>query len=394
MTLWVNFTMNAKELINALDYLEREKGIDRDTLISSIEKGLLSVFRKRTNMESGVSLHLDARTGEIAFFDQEGRRMSISAFPLDRISAQSAKQVIIQQLREAEKEATFQEFKKREGELVSAIVERYELKGLLVTIGKADAIFPHEHLLPREHYRRRERIRGYLLEVKRRSKEPPVILSRTHPDFIKLLFKEEIPEIKDGIIEIKAIARYPGECTKIAVASKNERIDPVGTCIGVKGSRIKMVLKELGGERVDVIRWNEDPEIFITNALAPAKCEEIRVDPAKKEALVILPDEQLSLAIGKKGQNVKLAARLSGYKINVKSRTAIREEALPAVVVLPGVGKKTAESLSRVGLSSIKELAEAGISILLKIEGIGKKKAEKIIKAAKEAISETTDTRR
>ena len=383
--------MNAKELINALDYLEREKGIDRDTLIRSIEKGLLSVFRKRTNLENGISLHLDARTGEIAFFDQDGKRMPISTFPLDRISAQSAKQVIIQQLREAEKEAIFQEFKKREGEIVSAIVEQYEPKGLLVTIGKAEAIFPHEHLLPRERYRRGERIRGYLLEVRKTSKEPPVILSRTHPDFIKVLFKEEIPEINEGIVEVKSIARYPGECTKIAVASKNEKIDPVGTCIGVKGSRIRTILKELGGERVDVIRWNEDPAFFITNALAPAKCEEIRVDSAKKEALVILLDDQLSLAIGKKGQNVKLAAKLSGYRINVKSRAAIREEVLPAIVVLPGIGKKTAESLSRAGLSSIKELAEAGVSALLEIDGIGKKKAEKIIAAAKEAMSHSEE---
>jgi len=270
-------------------------------------------------------------------------------------------------------------------------VEQYEPKGLLVTIGKAEAIFPHEHLLPRERYRRGERIRGYLLEVRKTSKEPPVILSRTHPDFIKVLFKEEIPEINEGIVEVKSIARYPGECTKIAVASKNEKIDPVGTCIGVKGSRIRTILKELGGERVDVIRWNEDPAFFITNALAPAKCEEIRVDSAKKEALVILLDDQLSLAIGKKGQNVKLAAKLSGYRINVKSRAAIREEVLPAIVVLPGIGKKTAESLSRAGLSSIKELAEAGVSALLEIDGIGKKKAEKIIAAAKEAMSHSEE---
>ncbi|MCK4244766.1 MAG: transcription termination factor NusA [Candidatus Omnitrophica bacterium] len=378
--------MDAKELINALDYLEREKGIDRDTLIRSIEKGLLSVFRKRTNLENGISLRLDPKTGEIAFFDQEGKRMPISAFPLDRISAQSAKQVIIQQLREAEKEAIFQEFKKREGEIVSAVVERYEPKGLLVTIGKAEAIFPHEHLLPREHYRRGERIRGYLLEARRTSKEPAVILSRTHPDFIKVLFNEEIPEISERIIEIKSIARYPGECTKIAVSSKKERVEPLGTCIGVKGSRIKMILKELGGERVDVIRWNGDPALFIANALAPAKCEEVRVNPAKKEALVILPDDQLSLAIGKKGQNVKLAAKLSGYKINVKSRSAIREELLPAIVVLPGIGKKTAASLAKIGLSSIKELAEASISTLSKISGIGKKRAEKIITAAKETM--------
>ena len=378
--------MDAKELINALDYLEREKGIDRDTLVKSIEKGLLSVFLKRGNIQDGTTLHLDAKTGEIVFLNQDGKKIPFSAFPLDRISAQSAKQVIIQQLREAEKDILFQEFKKREGELVSAVVERYEPKGLLVIIGKAEAIFPHEHLLPKEHYRRGERILGYILEVRRMSKSPPIILSRTHPEFIKVLFRSEIPEVSEGIIEVKNIARYPGECAKIAVSSNSEKVEPVGTCIGVRGSRIKVILKELSGERVDVIRWNENPEIFVANALSPAKCEKVELDSVKKEALVVLPDDQLSLAIGKKGQNVKLAAKLSGYKIDVRSHSSMGEKVLPAIVVLPGIGKKTAESLAKVGLSSAKDLAEVDTSILLKIEGIGKKKAEKIIAVAKKAI--------
>ena len=378
--------MDAKGLVNALDYVEREKGIARDTLVKSIEKGLLSVFRKRNNIKEGTTLHLDAKTGEIVFLNQEGEKIPFSAFPLDRISAQSAKQVIIQQLREAEKDALFQEFKKREGELISALAERYEAKGLLVTIGKAEAIFPYEYLLPGEHYRRGERILGYLLEVRRVFKSPPIILSRTHPEFIEALFKTEIPEVTEGIIEVKKVARYPGECSKIAVSSNDEKIEPVGTCIGVRGSRIKVILKELGRERVDVIRWNKNPEIFIANALSPAKCEKVKLNSERKEALVIFPDDQISLAIGKKGQNVKLAAKLSGYKIDVRSHSSMEEKILPAIVVLPGVGKKTADLLKKVGLSSVKDLANVSLSSLLEIEGIGKKKAEKIIAAAKKAM--------
>jgi len=377
--------MDSKELINALDYLEREKGINRDILIKSIERGLLSVYQKRSNLKN-LNLHLDPKTGEIAFFDQEGREIPAYTFPLDRMAATAAKQVIIQQLREAEREATYQEFKGKEGEIINAMVERYETRGLLVNIGRTEGIFLKAHLLPKEYYRRGDRIQGYILEIRKSFKGPQVMLSRTHPDFIKSLFKEEISEIKEGIIKVEAIARYPGECSKIAVSSQDPKIDPVGTCIGIKGSRIKTILKELRGERVDVIRWNEKPELFIANALSPAKCKEIKIKLDRKESWVILDDDQLSLAIGKRGQNVKLAAKLTGFQINIKSRSASKEESLPAIVILPGIGEKIVQSLVKAGISSIKELAEIQISTLLKIKGIGKKKAEKIIKIAKEAM--------
>ena len=261
-----------------------------------------------------------------------------------RIGAQTAKQVIFQKLRDAEREMTYEEFAGREGDVVTGIVQQSERRYTLLDLGKVEALLPQAEQVPSEPYRNGERLKGYITEVRKGSKGPQIVVSRTHPGLLKKLFELEVPEIAEGIVEIKAVAREPGHRSKIAVSSNEPAVDPVGACVGPKGSRVRNVVTELRGEKIDVVPWSSDPATFVANALQPAKVREARVDPETQTALVIVPDYQLSLAIGREGQNARLAARLTGWRIDIKSETQFADEQRgPRPVVAPVVSVPAAE---------------------------------------------------
>ena len=303
-----------------------------------------------------------------------------------RIAAQTARQVIIQKIREAEKEGVYNEFKGKEGDIIGAVVYRFENKAVILDImGKAEGVIPQSFLSPLDRFRLGERIKAYVYEVKK-EKGTQIILSRKHEGLVKKLFELEVPEIYEGIVEIKAIAREAGERTKIAVFSKEDKVDCVGACVGVRGSRVKNVIEELRGEKIDIVRWNEDIKEFITQALAPAVISQIELDRENKRAKVIVANDQLSLAIGKRGQNVRLASRITGWELDVRSRE-IMEEEMKSVLALKCVGKKVAASLVEGGYNSLDKIIRAGEEALAEIKGIGKKKASQIIEEAKQTLS-------
>jgi N utilization substance protein A len=317
-------------------------------------------------------------------------------FPLEshedfgRIAAQTAKQVIIQRIREAEREAVWNEYKDKEGELTSGIIQRIETHNIFVDLGKTIAILPKEEQVFSERYPISTRMKFYILSVNSDPKGPGIVLSRSHPKMISRLFELEVPEIGASTVEIKSIAREAGNRTKIAVASNEEGIDPVGSCVGQKGTRVAAVISEIGGEKIDIIEWSEDPEVFVSNAMSPAKVTGIEITSRRHMAKVYVPEDQLSLAIGKAGQNVRLAAKLTGWKIDVVGATltarGIKEGA--KLENLEGVGKKTAESLRNAGFNTPEDILNSSVEELTKVEGIGEKTAGKIFKSAQVLLSQ------
>ena len=312
-------------------------------------------------------------------------------FPLEthedfsRIAAQTAKQVIVQRIREAEREAVWNEYKDKEGELVSGIIQRIEPHNIFVDLGKTVAVFPGEEQVFGERYYVGTRMKFYILSVSSDPKGPGIVLSRSHPKMISRLFELEVPEIGAGTVEIKSIAREAGNRTKIAVASNEEGIDPIGSCIGQKGTRVAAVISEIGGEKIDIIEWSEDPDVFVSNAMSPAKVTKIEIAPRRHTAKVFVPEDQLSLAIGKAGQNVRLAAKLTGWKIDVAGATLTVEGVKEGKGLedLEGVGEKTAESLRNAGFNTPEDILNSTVDDLTKAEGIGEKTAERILEAAK-----------
>ena len=302
-----------------------------------------------------------------------------------RIAAQTAKQVIIQRIREAEREAVWNEYKDKEGELVSGIIQRVELRNIFIDLGKTLAILPREEQVFSERYNVGARMKFFILSVNSDSKGPGIVLSRSHPKMISRLFELEVPEIGAGTVEIKAIAREAGSRTKIAVASNEEGIDPVGSCVGQKGTRVSAVISEISSEKIDIIEWSEDQEVFVASAMSPAKVTKIEMTPRRHLAKVYVPQDQISLAIGKAGQNVRLAAKLTGWKIDVVGATltaaGIKEGA--ALEDLAGVGAKTAVSLREAGFNSPEDIIKVTVEDLTKVEGVGEKTAEKIMESAK-----------
>ncbi len=344
-----------KELILALEELEKEKGIEKEYLLDSIETALVTAYKRNFDALENVKVTMDKKTGathvyaikevmnkanddalEISLTDAKkinknleiGDQVEIEIIPKDfgRIAAQTAKQVIIQKLREAERNILYTEFNDRKGEIVSGLVQKADSNIIIMDLGKLEGIMPSKEQIPTERYRVNDKIKGYVLDVQRGEKgTPQVIVSRSHPDFVRKLLEFEIPEIYEGVIEIKSVSRDPGHRSKVAVYSPDENIDPVGSCVGQKGVRIQNVINELSGEKIDVIEWNPDPSIFISAALLPAQIMAVDIKEEDKFAQVIVPDDQLSLAIGKSGQNVRLAARLTNWKIDIKSETQFRE---------------------------------------------------------------------
>ncbi|MCM8814667.1 MAG: transcription termination factor NusA [Candidatus Omnitrophica bacterium] len=367
-----------KDLMALLEYWEKNKGISKEFLISSLEQGLSTVYRKKAMLKDNIAVKIDPETGDINFVDENGNYVEPPSFPWERIAAQTAKQILIQKIREAEKTAIYSEFKKLENTVVSGRVERFENGNLVVSIGRVEALLPQKHMLARDRFHLGDPIRALLLEVRKPNRGVyPIILSRTATDFVKMLLIDEIPEIRDGIVEIKAIARFPGDLTKVAVYCSNPKIDPVGTCIGDKATRIKNVTKELGGEKIEVVKWSPDPEKFTANALLPAICERVVYDPTKNEATVWVSKDQLFVAIGKKGQNVRLACKLTGWNIVVNRS----EGESPATLVL-GISEEMAQKLSEAGYETIKDVSKAESKELSEKVNISEDEARELIESA------------
>lgn len=363
------------ELLSIIDNIEREKGIDRETLIQAVEAALLSASRKTLGRIEDLSIHIDRKTGSIKIFRGKKR---ITDHDFGRIAAQTAKQVIIQKIREAERETVYNEFKNRIGEVVSGTVHRFERNNIIVDLGKTEGFLPQSEQSPREQYKQGYRIRAYILDVRKGTRACQVILSRTHPQLVKKLFELEVPEIYEGVVEVKSVTREPGDRTKIAVVSNDEKVDSVGACVGMKGQRVKEIVRELWGEKIDIVRWNQDIRTYITNALSPAEVISIAIDDGEKRAEVMVSDEQLSLAIGKRGQNVRLAAKLTGWRIDIKSITGL----IP-VASLVGVGPKRADILAEAGYTTVSNLVKSNPEQIAKLPGIGPKIAKQIYQSAK-----------
>ena len=348
-------SIDVKELIEAMEELEKERGIKKDYLIESLEGALVSAYKKNFDSVDNVKVSINQETGEVHIYSvrevveksedplleisldeakqinpkaEIGDTVDLEIVPKDfgRIAAQTAKQVVVQKIREAERDIVYNEYHDKTGEIVTGIIQKVDDNLIVLDLGRLEGIMTAKEQIPTEHYKVNDKIRGYVVSVKKELKgNPQVIVSRSHPDFVRKLFEFEIPEIYEGLIEIKSVSRDPGSRSKVAVYSKNENIDPVGSCVGQKGVRIQNIINELHGEKIDVIEWNEDPAIYIAAALLPAQVMAVDIKEEEKFAQVIVPDDQLSLAIGKSGQNARLAAKLTNWKIDIKSESQFRK---------------------------------------------------------------------
>ncbi|MGI6552149.1 MAG: transcription termination/antitermination protein NusA [Clostridia bacterium] len=342
------------EFVEALDDIARSKGIDMEVLLEAIEAALISAYKKNFGSLQNARVEINRLTGEIKVFARkevveevkddrmeisltEARKISpnyevgdvvdleVTPKEFGRIAAQTAKQVVVQRIREAERNIIYDEYVNREQDIITGVVQRQEAGNVFIDLGKTEAILAPTEQMPGEEHRPHDRIKAYIVEVKKTTKGPQIFVSRTHPGLLKRLFELEVPEIFEGVVEIKAVAREASSRSKIAVATKNENVDPVGACVGPKGMRIQTIVNELKGEKIDIVRWDADPEVYVANALSPAKVLSVSVDENTKTARVIVPDYQLSLAIGKEGQNARLAAKLTGWKIDIKSESQAKE---------------------------------------------------------------------
>lgn len=398
-----------------IDQVAKEKGISRDTLVEALEAALVSAARKKYGNRVELEAQYSDETGEVEVFlfkdvvelvedattqidlntarreldpeaeigDQLGVKMETGTF--GRIAAQTAKQVIIQKVKDAERENIYAEYKDRKGDVVTGVVQRFEKRNIVVNLGRAEAVLPFNEQIPRENYRQNDRIRALILEVRRTQKDPQIILSRANPAFLVKLFEQEVPEIAEGIVRIMCAAREPGQRAKIGVRSTDADVDPVGACVGMKGSRVQSVVQELRGEKIDIIPWNDDPAHFVCNALAPAEISKVIIDQDTGTMEVIVADEQLSLAIGKKGQNVRLAAKLTGWKIDVRSESKeekITGESFERLVAIDGMDDETATMLFENGYRTPEDIARATMAELSSFIGITEDKAVTLIQGA------------
>lgn len=344
----------SSELLDALVALEQEKGISREVLIEAIEAALVTAYKRNFNQAQNVRVDLNLDKGSMLVFSRKDvveevfdDRLEISLEDAQavnpvyeigdiveqevtprnfgRIAAQTAKQVVTQRVREAERGRIYEEYVEREDDIVNGVVERLDARNIYVGIGKIEAVLPVNEQIPGESYNPHDRINVYITKVERTTRGPQVVVSRTHPGLLRRLFEREVPEIFEGLVEIKSIAREAGDRSKISVFTENEEIDPVGSCVGTKGGRVQTIVNELNGEKIDIVEWSEDPIVFVANALSPSKVLDVQVNEEEKSTTVVVPDYQLSLAIGKRGQNARLAAKLTGWKIDIKSETDARE---------------------------------------------------------------------
>ena len=403
-----------------IDQIAKDKGIDANEITGALEEAMRQAARKRFGQEKEIEARYNDEIGEVELFefrevveeitdpdtqiligtakrdydpeveagDEIGVKLDTSGF--GRILAQTAKQVIIQRIRDAERENTFEEYHDRTGEVVNGIVRRFEKGAIIVDLGRAEAIIPAKEQVPRESYRPGDRIRAYVVEVNKVTKGPQIVLSRASIDFLKKLFEQEVPEMYEKIVGIESAAREPGGRSKIAVVSRDSDVDPVGACVGMKGSRVQAVVQELRGERIDIVPWSPDPARYVCSALSPAQVSKVIIDEAQKSMDVIVPDDQLSLAIGRRGQNVRLAVQLTEWKIDIKSETKMREIAewlSRAVSVVEGCGDPEADLLLQQGITSLEDLAECTVDVLTALPGIDEEGASKIKERAGELIA-------
>lgn len=354
----------SSDLLDALNALEQQKGISRDVLVEAIEAALITAYKRNFNQAQNVRINLDLEKGIIEVFSRkevveevEDDRLELDleeardinpvyelgdiveqeVTPRDfgRIAAQTAKQVVTQRVREAERGIIYEEYVDREEDIVNGVVERFDARNLYVGLGRVEAVLPQSEQIPTETYEPHDRIKVYITKVERTSRGPQVFVSRTHPGLLRRLFEMEVPEIYDGIVEIKTIAREAGDRSKVSVYTADEQVDPVGSCVGSRGARVQAISDELSGEKIDIVEWSEDPAVFVANALSPSEVLHVAVDEEERSTTVVVPDYQLSLAIGKRGQNARLAAKLTGWKIDIKSETDARELGVYPPVALP-----------------------------------------------------------
>ncbi len=419
----------AFDMLEAMTLIAREKNIDFDAVVETLEASLLAAAKKKYAYTDNISFKFDRKANElsmiatkkvvnqvndpnleIALVDareldpeaQLGDELDIYLdyeFEFGRNAINSAKQILIQKIREAEHERIYNEFIDKVGTLVTGVVQQIDKGNVIVNLGRGEAILLVKEQIPREKFRQGDRIRAYILDVQKTPRGPQIILSRVNNEFLRALFALEVPEIYEKIIEIRAIAREPGERAKIAVYSSDERIDPVGACVGIKGVRVQSIVRELNNERIDIVPFTSNPEVFVTRALAPAKVTAIDVFDAEKKMTVAVEDEKLSLAIGRNGQNARLASRLTGWKVNILAESEYNDqkkreaEMLVPVGELEGIGAKIRDRLIEADISSIQRLAAASVETLMKIEGIGQKTAETLIERAKERVEEIEQER-
>ena len=416
--------MNA-DFLAVLEYWEKEKGISRDVLTSAVQEALLSAAKKAVGPARELRVAIEPKTGDIRAFAklvvsekviskhdqitqfdarrikpeaQVGDEIEVEVTPtgFGRIAAQYAKQALMQQIRRAEKALIFTEFKDRVGDIISGTVRRFDRSDVIVDLGKYEALLPNRERVPTEEYQVGERIRCYVKAVENGPHGPEIILSRADPRFVIKLFQLEVSEISDGTIEIKGIAREPGFRTKLAVWTRDEKVDPVGACVGLRGQRVKNIVRELNNEKVDIIRWSPNVREFITNALSPAKLKNFEVDEARKRVRIITSEDQLSLAIGKRGQNARLTSKLTGWQVDIEAEHIVtkgfeekRAEAIDALVAIPGITREQAELLANNGLRSLEELLQADESDLAGITEIGDQAAGILEAARAEAAKRT-----
>jgi len=403
-----------------IDQVAKDKGIDPREIISALEEAMKQAARRERGQETEIEARFNEELGEVELFefrevvetvtdaqhqiaiadaaafdpgaevgDEIGVKINTTSF--GRILAQTAKQVIIQRIREAERDTVFEEYKDRQGEIVNGIVRRFEKGAIIVDLGRAEAVLPPKEQVPRENYRPNDRVRAYVLEVNKNAKGSQIVLSRACIEMLTKLFAQEVPEIYEGIVSIKSAAREPGGRSKIAVASRDSDVDPVGACVGMKGSRVQAVVQELRGERIDIVPWSADPARYVCSALSPAQVSRVIIDDADKSMDVIVPDDQLSLAIGRKGQNVRLAVQLTGWKIDIKSESKMRELARwlgEAVSVVENCGEAEGELLMQQGITSLEDLARCDLEMLTQLPDIDEKGARAIQQRAAELAAQ------
>ena len=377
------------ELLSALERIEREKGISKDILFEAIESALVSAARKVIDDPSvakeDITVTMNKETGEITVY-AEGEEVENDRF--GRIAAQTAKQVIIQKIREAERDVIYEKYISKVGAIINGAVHRFEKGNVIIELDDAEAVLHKSGQIPGERFRQGEQIRAYILDVSRSGSGPEIVLSRTDEGFVKRLFSLEVPEISQGIVEIRAIAREAGERTKIAVHSKDEKVDPVGSCVGMRGSRVRDIVKELHGERIDIIRWYDDIRDFLPSVVSPAEVSRMAIDRENKRITMTIPRDQLSLLIGKRGRNIRLASKLMDWDLQAEAE---REQLGTLVSEIKGITAKAAGALKEAGYGDIDQILDASVTVLTGIKGIGEKTGEKIFRLCETAYKEAVE---
>lgn len=406
------------DIKRVIDQVSREKGIGPEVLINTLKEAIISAARKNIGPRADIEVHYDEKTGEVEVFhfkevvaeveypdseltieegyeydpeceigDSLGIRIDTEEF--GRIAAQSAKQVIIQKMREAERNAVYENFIHKKGKIINGIVQRFDRGSLIVNLGQAEGVLRPRDQMPRENYKRGDRIRAYILDVLEESKGAQIILSRTHPEFLIELFKTEVPEVAEGIVTLRGAARVPGVRAKVAVSSMDSDVDPVGACVGMKGNRVQSIVQELRGEKIDIVQWNPDVARFVCNALSPAEISRVIIDEDNQSMEVIVNNEYLSIAIGKGGQNVSLACEITGWHLEVTSEEDYSrelKEGYDSLMQISGVGLSMAESLFKGGYASVLDISEAEVEDIMAISDLDESGAQKMIEEAKKIL--------